>query len=77
MFEPGQMIMLIAVLLAIVLSGVHVAVALGVTAFLGLYMMNGDIHIAATFISNSAYEVIRDYVFAVLPLFMLMGEFIG
>ncbi len=77
MFEPGQMIMLIAVLLAIVLSGVHVAVALGVTAFLGLYMMNGDIHVASTFISNSAYEVIRDYVFAVLPLFMLMGEFLA
>ena len=28
-------------------------------------------------LARPAYEAIRDYVFAVIPLFMLMGEFIG
>jgi C4-dicarboxylate transporter, DctM subunit len=77
MFEPTQMIVLITVLLGAVFIGVHIAVALGVTAVLGLYMMTGDIDNTATFISNSAYEVLRDYVFAVLPLFLLMGEFLA
>jgi C4-dicarboxylate transporter DctM subunit len=77
MFDPSQMILLIVVLMAMVLSGIHIAVSLLFTAFLGLYLMQGDINVAATFISNSAYEVIRDYVFAVIPLFMLMGEFLA
>jgi C4-dicarboxylate transporter DctM subunit len=77
MFEPSQMIVLITVLLGAVFLGVHIAVALGVTAVLGLFMMTGDINNTATFISNSAYEVLRDYVFAVLPLFLLMGEFLA
>ena len=77
MFDPTQMILLIVVLMAMVLSGIHIAVSLLFTAFLGLYLMQGDITVASTFISNSAYEVIRDYVFAVIPLFMLMGEFLA
>ena len=28
-----------------------------------------------TFIANTAYEALRDYVFAVIPLFVLMGLF--
>ena len=77
MVDPTQMILLIIVLLAMVLSGIHIAISLLSTAFLGLYVMQGDMFVAATFISNSAYEVIRDYVFAVIPLFMLMGEFLA
>jgi tripartite ATP-independent transporter DctM subunit len=30
-----------------------------------------------TFASNTAYEALRDYVFAVIPLFLLMGEFLA
>lgn len=77
MFDPSQMILLIVVLMAMVLSGIHIAISLLTMAFLGLYLMQGDMTVASTFISNSAYEVIRDYVFAVIPLFMLMGEFLA
>jgi C4-dicarboxylate transporter DctM subunit len=77
MFDPGQMLLLVLVLMAMVLSGIHIAISLLTMAFLGLYLMQGDINVASTFISNSAYEVIRDYVFAVIPLFMLMGEFLA
>jgi tripartite ATP-independent transporter DctM subunit len=77
MFDPSQMLLLIGVLMVLVLSGIHLAIALLSTATLGLYLMQGDLGVASTFISNSAYEVIRDYVFAVIPLFILMGEFLA
>jgi tripartite ATP-independent transporter DctM subunit len=44
---------------------------------MGIYLMLGDIEIVRTFVANTAYEALRDYVFAVIPLFMLMGEFIA
>jgi tripartite ATP-independent transporter DctM subunit len=73
----GNMWILIGVLLVVVCLGVHVAVALGITAVLGIYLMTGDFHTVYTFIGGTAYEALRDYVFAVIPLFMLMGEFLG
>ena len=78
MFDASQMaILLIGVLLVMVFSGVHIAVALGITAALGIYLMQGDIEVVRIFIANTAYEALRDYVFAVIPLFMLMGEFLA
>ena len=55
----------------------HIAIALGITAALGLYLMTGDLEVVRTFIANTAYEALRDYVFAVIPLFMLMGDFLA
>ena len=77
MFDAWQMFLIIAVLLGLVFSGVHIAVALGITSALGLYLMTGDIDVVRTFMANTAYEALRDYVFAVIPLFMLMGEFLA
>jgi C4-dicarboxylate transporter, DctM subunit len=77
MFDPTQMAIVVGVLLALVLGGAHIAVALGVTSALGIYLMQGDIEVVRTFIASTAYEAIRDYVFAVIPLFMLMGEFLA
>jgi tripartite ATP-independent transporter DctM subunit len=77
MFSAFEMTLLVGVLLAIVFSGVHIAVALGFTAAFGIYLMQGDIEVVRTFIANTAYEALRDYVFAVIPLFLLMGEFLA
>ncbi len=77
MFDAWQMATLIGVLLVVVFSGVHIAVALGITAALGIYLMQGDIEVVRIFLANTAYEALRDYVFAVIPLFMLMGEFLA
>src|SRR3990172_1281764 len=77
MFDAWQMATLIGVLLVVVFSGVHIAVALGITAALGIYLMQGDIEVVRIFIANTAYEALRDYVFAVIPLFMLMGDFLA
>lgn len=61
--------------------GVHIAIALGMTSALGIFLVTGaDINAFYTvqsMLAATAYEAIRAYVFAVIPLFMLMGEFIG
>lgn len=77
MFGTTEMLILVAVLLALVFAGVHIAVALGAAAMLGIYLMTGDVIVVADFLGSTAYEALRDYVFAVIPLFMLMGEFIS
>src|SRR5918997_2579375 len=77
MFDAGQMAIVLGVLLALLFSGAHIAVALGVTAMLGIYLMTGDVEVVRTFVSNTAYEALRDYVFAVIPLFILMGDFLA
>jgi tripartite ATP-independent transporter DctM subunit len=76
-FGTLEMLLLVAVLIAIVFAGVHIAVALGITAVLGIYLMHGDMEVVRSFIGSTAYEALRDYVFAVIPLFMLMGEFLA
>ena len=77
MFGTGEMFALLAIMLAMVFAGVHVAVALGIGAVAGIYMMQGDMTVVRTFIAHTAYEALRDYVFAVIPLFMLMGDFLA
>jgi tripartite ATP-independent transporter DctM subunit len=77
MFDVNIALVLIACLLALVALGVHIAIALGVASALGIYMVTGEMRVVATMLGSTAYESLRDYVFAVIPLFMLMGEFIG
>lgn len=77
MFDSSDIVILIGTLLVTVFAGVHIAIALGVTAVLGIYLMTDDIQVARDFVGNTAYEALRDYVFAVIPLFMLMGEFLA
>ena len=60
-----------------VFAGVHIAIALGMASVLGIYLMQGDMDVVRNFIANTAYEALRDYVFAVIPLFMLMGDFLA
>jgi C4-dicarboxylate transporter DctM subunit len=72
-----DMIAIVVVVLGLVFLGVHIAIALGITAALGIYLMTGDLEVVRTFVANTAYEALRDYVFAVIPLFMLMGDFLA
>ena len=77
MFDVNVAVALIISLLVLVALGVHIAVALGVASALGIYLVTGELRVVATMLGSTAYESLRDYVFAVIPLFMLMGEFIG
>ena len=81
MFEVNTAVLLIVSLVVLVAIGVHIAIALGMTSALGIFLVTGaDIHAfhsVQAMLAATAYEAIRAYVFAVIPLFMLMGEFIG
>jgi tripartite ATP-independent transporter DctM subunit len=44
---------------------------------LGVYLVTGTFGVVERMLASTAYEALRDYVFAVIPLFMLMGEFIA
>ena len=70
MFDPTDTIILVSVLLVLVFSGLHIAVALGLTSMMGIYLLTGDFHTVMSFTSSTAYEALRDYVFAVIPLFL-------
>ena len=81
MFEINTAILLVVSLIGLVAIGVHIAIALGITSALGIWLVTGANWYAfgtvQTMLAATAYEAIRAYVFAVIPLFMLMGEFIG
>ncbi len=77
MYGTTEIIILVSVLLTLVFSGIHIAVSLGLTSMLGLYLLTQDPQAMLSFASNTAYEALRDYVFAVIPLFLLMGEFLA
>ena len=81
MFEANTAILLIVCLIALVAIGVHIAIALGMTSALGIFLVTGaDSYAFGTvqrMLAATAYEAIREFVFAVIPLFLLMGEFIS
>ena len=81
MFEVNIAVLLIVCLIALVAIGVHIAISLGMTSALGIFLVTGgDVYAfrsVQTMLAATAYEAIRDYVFAVIPLFLLMGEFIS
>jgi C4-dicarboxylate transporter, DctM subunit len=77
-FEVDIAIVLLVGLVGMVLMGVHIAVALGMASAVGIYLVTGgNISVVQRMLASTAYEALRDYVFAVIPLFMLMGEFIA
>ena len=64
------------VMIAFIWLGLHVAVALAATSFLGVWVMKGDPEISAKLIGLAAKDSISSYVFGVIPLFVLMGLFV-
>ena len=70
-------IMMLGVLIVLILLGVHIGVALALCSGVGVYIMfRGNTEAALAIMSNTAYEAIRKDVFAVIPLFVLMGDFV-
>jgi tripartite ATP-independent transporter DctM subunit len=80
-FEINTAALLVVSLVVLVAIGVHIAIALGMTSALGIFLVTGAdgyaFQTVQRMLAATAYEAIRAYVFAVIPLFMLMGEFIG
>ncbi len=57
----------------LVLLGIHIGVALALLSVLGIWGITGKLHVAISLLNTTAYSAVMDYVFAVIPLFVLMG----
>ncbi len=69
--------LMIGLLLVMIVLGFHINVALGVASVAGVAIIVGKANVALSILSTTAYEALRDYVFAVIPLFVLMGELVA
>ncbi len=68
---------MLGLLIVLILLGTHIGVALAVCSGLGVWLMLGSFEAAVSILGNTAYEAVRKDVFAVIPLFVLMGDFIS
>ena len=68
---------MLGLLILLILLGTHIGVALAVCSGLGVWLMLGSFEAAVSILGNTAYEAVRKDVFAVIPLFVLMGDFIS
>jgi tripartite ATP-independent transporter DctM subunit len=66
-------LLLIIALVVFVLMGVHIAIALISIGFAGIWLMREDIGMAMRMMYLSAFNGVADYLFATIPLFVLMG----
>jgi C4-dicarboxylate transporter, DctM subunit len=60
---------------SLIVMGVHVGVTLAAMSVLGIWAITGKIGVALNILQVTAYSAVMDYVFAVVPLFVLMGLF--
>lgn len=66
----------IGLMLAGIYFGMHIGVALIVTSFVSVALIKSP-DVAARFVAASANDAIRDYLFGVIPLFVLMGMLVS
>jgi C4-dicarboxylate transporter, DctM subunit len=66
----------IGLILAAIYFGMHIGVGLIVTSFLSVALINSP-EVAARFVAASANDAIRDYLYGVVPLFVLMGMLVS
>ncbi len=76
--EPDVVLIIILfALIALIVAGLHIGIVLGIVSLGGAYLLFDDLAIAAELANNAAYSVLRNSVFAAIPLFVLMGEFMS
>jgi tripartite ATP-independent transporter DctM subunit len=63
----------IAIMLVLIYSGLHVAIALILLSFCGVWLLKGNFDIASNMLVLAFKDSISDYIFGVVPLFVLMG----
>jgi C4-dicarboxylate transporter, DctM subunit len=70
-------LMLLGAIFVMILMGIHIGIALGLVSGLGVYLILGNVDAALSIISSTAYDAVRNQVFAVIPLFVLMGDIVA
>jgi C4-dicarboxylate transporter, DctM subunit len=70
-------LILIGVLFVLVLLGMRIAVALMAVAFAGVWILRGNFDLSMRLMSITAYNGVANYLFATIPLFVLMGHLVS
>lgn len=63
----------IGMMLALIYAGMHVAVALTLLSFVGVWLLRDNFNVASNMLVVAFKDSISDYLFGVVPLFVLMG----
>ena len=60
-------------ILVLIYAGIHVAVALGLVSFIGVWIYRDSVEVAISLLAAATHDTIAHAVFANIPLFALMG----
>jgi tripartite ATP-independent transporter DctM subunit len=63
----------VVIILLLIYTGIHVAVALGLVSFIGVWIIRDSSEIAISLLTAATQDTIEHAVFANIPLFALMG----
>ena len=66
-------LMSLVAMLVLIYAGMHVAITLGLLSFVGVWLIRGDIGIAANLLAQAVSDAIASHIFGVVPLFVLTG----
>ena len=63
----------IGVMMLLIWLGLHVAIALGLTSFVGVWLIKDSADVATSMLAQGASDAVASHIFGVVPLFVLMG----
>ncbi|WP_270933599.1 TRAP transporter large permease [Falsiroseomonas oryzae] len=69
--------LMVGLLIILVACGVHIALCLIAASMTGVMLITGNPMVPVRMLQSTAFQFLRDYVFAVIPLFILMGDLVG
>ncbi|MCZ6475998.1 MAG: TRAP transporter large permease subunit, partial [Gammaproteobacteria bacterium] len=70
-FEVG--LFSVVAILVLIYAGLYVPVALGLVSFVSVWILRGSVEAPIYLLTLAASNSLEDYVFGVIPLFVLMG----
>lgn len=78
MLDPTVVLVVILIaLIAMIRVGIHIGIVLGIVSLGGAYLLFGNLAITLELANQAADAALRNSVFAAIPLFVLMGEFMS
>ena len=63
----------VILIVAAVILGIHIAVALALVSIFGLWLILGDLMVPVKMLGSAAFHGVFEYAFCVVPMFVLMG----
>lgn len=68
-------VLMLVLTVVLILLGVHIGLSLLFSSVLGLWLLMGDLRMAASVLGTGPFYAVFDYNLSVVPLFILMGLF--